>query len=321
MAASYVLLSKFEHDAQNSLSALLNKQAQEIPDALVYDAFSISAVPKKSALLLGESFEADILIGTYSTQVQAAISVNGSTLPVENGRAKYAVRPTKVGEQSYQVQATITNPLTGETEQVTQDFRFEVVQPSIVVAADNMNVFYIGIDNPITVAAAGIPSNDLELSIRGGGARLIRKSKTSYIVNASQQTNDCTITITDRKSGRSYPFKYRVKRVPDPVIKFGGKVSGAMGNGQVKAQIALNPEIENFDFEVRCSVESYELLRRSRTGGSEFERATGDRFPPNVQALLSKAQSGDSYTFMNMQVKCPGDTNARQVPGPSILVQ
>lgn len=323
VAAVYPLLTKFQNDARTSEALIINEMAGLIgKTSLVFDKFDVFSSSLKPYILLGESFEAEIALGAFSSQAKFSVSVNGSNIPVNaDGVANYKVTPNKVGEQSYRARVNLTNPLTGETEVTEKEFKFEVGQPSVTISLDKMNVFYIGVDNPITIAAAGVSTNNLGVSINGGGAKLTPKSKTSYVVNATQQTNDCTITLTDRGAGKSYPFKYRVKRIPDPTVKFGGKISGTMGNGQVKAQVALNADLENFDFEARCDVQSYELIRLPRRDEPELQAGTGARFPPNVQALLGKAKPGDTYTFMNMKVKCPGDVAGRPVPAPSIIVQ
>jgi hypothetical protein len=39
---------------------------------------------------------------------------------------------------------------------------------SVVVSADKMNILYIGIDNPVSIAASGIPSDKLKVSSSNG---------------------------------------------------------------------------------------------------------------------------------------------------------
>jgi hypothetical protein len=73
---------------------------------------------------------------------------------------------------------------------------------SVSISADKMNVFYVGIDNPVTIAVAGINSNDIEVSVIGLEGISISGEKSSYIVRASQQTGYnqfCSVTVKDKK--------------------------------------------------------------------------------------------------------------------------
>jgi hypothetical protein len=81
----------------------------------------------------------------------------------------------------------VKNPLTGEVSEGEGTYEYEVGERSATVSADKMNVFYIGVDNPISVSASRcFFSNDLKVSISGGGPfnsqkdRLAKYAVTSY---------------------------------------------------------------------------------------------------------------------------------------------
>lgn len=84
-AAAAALLSKLEHDAQHSLSVLLDRQAERASKKLVYDAFDVWAQPKSSFVKVGENYEADILLGAYSTQASFTVAVDGQNLQIQAG--------------------------------------------------------------------------------------------------------------------------------------------------------------------------------------------------------------------------------------------
>jgi GldM C-terminal domain len=141
-----------------------------------FDAFFPVVSAKKSYLISGEPFEAEISVGTYSSQINPSdigIFVNGSKISVGNdGKAKYTARTDGLGEKTLKLDAQVRNPLTGEVSKGSSTFTYEVGQRSVAISADKMNVFYIGVDNPISVSAAGSSSNDLQVSISGGGGQL-----------------------------------------------------------------------------------------------------------------------------------------------------
>lgn len=175
-----------------------------------YDKFDVLASSEKAYILLGESYTAQIALGAYSSQSKFSVSVNGRSLPIKDGKATYTARPSRVGEQKYSARISVNNPLTGETETFTKDFYFEVGQPSVTVSADNMNILLIGEDNPVTIAAAGISSNNVAVSISGGGSTIKRLGKTQFMVKPVM-AGKVIIVVKNKENGKSFPFTFEAK--------------------------------------------------------------------------------------------------------------
>lgn len=321
VAAIYPMLRKFQNDAKTSESAVINFLAGQMGKLeLNYDKFDVFSQSPKSYILLGEEYNAEIALGAYSSQSKFSVNVNGSSLPIKDGKASYKTRPSKVGEQKYVARISVNNPLTGETETFTKDFFFEVGQPSVTVSADKMNVFYIGVDNPVTVAAAGISSNKVGVSIAGGGGTIKKQGKTSYTVKVTKP-GEATINVKNQENGKSFPFTFRVKRIPDPVVRLGKQQDGIIKSGTMKAQPGLAAWLDNFDFEAKCSVQSYTLYYTRKRQDAVEVQGTGGRFSGKVLNAIQAAKPGDQYAFVNVKARCPGDVAARPVNGMSFQVK
>ncbi len=109
----------------------------------------------------------------------------------------------------------------------SKEFKYEVGQRSVAVSLDKMNVFYIGVDNPISVSAAGVSSNDVKVT--ASGVNVANKGGGHFIVTRNHARRRATITVSG--GGASQTFKYRVKRIPDPVPMFGAKNKGQTSDG------------------------------------------------------------------------------------------
>ena len=46
----------------------------------------------------------------------------------------------------------------------TEPMTYQVAKPSAVVSPDAMNVLYIGVENPVSISAPGVPTESLKLS-------------------------------------------------------------------------------------------------------------------------------------------------------------
>jgi hypothetical protein len=212
----------------------------------------------------------------------------------------------------------VKNPLNNEMKTYSKEFSYEVGQRSCSVQLDKMNVFYIGVDNPITVAAAGVSSNDLK--VNATGVTLNNDGKAHYIVRATTP-GEATITL----SGGGLPatsFKYRVKRIPDPVPLLGAKhKSKAMANGEFKAQGGVAGVLENFDFEAKCDIVGFEVTYLPKRQDPVTKQNGGARWNGDVQDWINKAKPGDAYFFDDIKTKCPGDAVPRNIGGLAFKIR
>jgi len=241
----YISLTTCQTQVNLSHAAVLQFLADQMGKLeLTYDKFEVFAQSSKPYVLLGETYESEIAFGAYSSQVKFSVSVNGQSLQVQDGKARFTTKASSIGEKRYDAKISVDNPQTGETETFVKTFQYEVGQPSVNVAADKQNILYIGIDNPITVAAAGITTSSLKVSMTGGF--LQKNSHTGYIAKV-QQPGKVIIAIKDTKSGKTFPFQFRVKRIPDPVVRMGKQVDGMISSSEFKTQVGLMAVLENFD--------------------------------------------------------------------------
>ncbi len=316
LAAVLPLLSQMQADAKSSEAALVNNMAELAGGRVVeFDAFFPVVSAKKSYVIIGEPFEAEISVGTYSSQINPSdikIFVNGSSIAVKNdGKAEYKASTNAVGEKTLKLKAEVRNPLTGEVTPGESTFTYEVGERSVAISADKMNVFYIGVENPISVSAAGVSSNDLRVGISGGGGQLSKTGSNSWMVKVSTPTDDCKINVTGGAMNASKQF--RVKRIPDPTAKLGNKEDGAMGNGEFKAQQGLIAWLENFDFDAKCDIQGFALTKVAKRADPVEIVNSGGRFGSDAARLVQSASPGDTYYFENVKARCPGDAAGRKI--------
>ena len=70
---------------------------------------------------------------------------------------------------------------------------------SVVIAADKMNVFYLGVDNPVAVAVEGISDDKLTVSIDNGTIK--RTGRGAYIAHLDSTGIVHIVVEWDGKSG------------------------------------------------------------------------------------------------------------------------
>jgi len=319
VAAVFPLLGKIQSDAKNSATAVLNYCATKVQGTdLKFDKFIPGVAPKKNYVILGDEFEAEVFLSAFSSKTDnVSINVNGNNVALKDGIGTYKTKPSNVGEQKYSVSINIKNPTTGTTETVKKEFSYEVGQRSIAVQLDKMNVFYIGVENPISVSAAGVSSNDVKVS--ASGVNVANKGGGHFIVTASTP-GESILTVS--APGVSQRFTYRVKRIPDPTPLLGAKHrSKAMANGEFRAQGGIATVLENFDFDAKCDVAGFEVTWLPKRQDPISKQNSGARWNGDVQDWISKAKPGDAYFFDDIKCKCPGDAAARNLGGLAFKIR
>ncbi len=317
VAAVMPTFAKMINDSKVSTSQIVNYCLDKASGKteIKLDKFIVAIAPKKAYLISNrDKFEADIVMGAYSsTANNISISTSAGSAPMKDGVAHYSGGvESGTGEKTFSATATITNPSTGEKTSAKADFKYEVGQGGFgTVSADKMNVFYIGVDNPVTVVAAGVSTSKLQVSASGGGASMTGSGKARVVRVTSP--GECKITISggDEMAAASFPF--RAKRIPDPVAKLGKDVSANLGTGPFKAQTGIMAVLENFDFDARCDIQSFELTRVPKREDPVTKMNNGGKYDAQSAAMVNAARPGDVYYYDNVKARCPGDIAGRKI--------
>lgn len=225
------------------------------------------------------------------------------------------VEPEK---QPVQVAATADQPAATDNKVTESIDSLVPAAPYVVAAAPlKMNVFYIGLDNPLRIAASGIPAS--ELSPRLVGAGTITGSNGEYTVLVSQP-GEVLIRIYRLQGGKETLLSeqsYRVKRVPDPTPKLGGRFTSRNLSFKTLMEMpGIEAVLENFLFDAVCEVTGYELTVLPKKGDPTTLNLNGGQFSPQALRLMSTLDSIGGAVFMDdIKVKCPGDAAARNIGG------
>ena len=318
VAAVFPILGKMQSDAKNSATAILNFCAKKVGgEDIKFDRFTPAVSAEKSYVISGDRYVADVFLSAFSSSADnISINVGGSNLPLKDGIARYETSTSGVGERTFKVSIKVKNPLTGQTENFSKDFKYEVGQRSVAVSLDKMNVFYIGVDNPISVSAAGVSSNDVRVS--ASGVTVSAQGGGKFNVRATTP-GEAKLTVSG--GGASQTFNYRVKRIPDPAPRLGKYKGGQLGNGEFKAQGGISAVLENFDFDAKCDMVGFEFTYYPQRQDPIVVSNSGARWGGQAADMVNKAKPGDAYFFDDIKCKCPGDIAARNIGSIAIKIR
>lgn len=314
VAAVLPLMSQMKSDLKVSEANLVNDMVSIAGGKTIdIDEFFPVFSADRSYVIGGERITAKVSVGSYSSSLDPAnvdLRVNGQRLQMNpDGTADFSIVGTGSGQKTLTTSVAVTNPLTGEVKTGEGTFTYEVGQRSVAVSADKMNVFYIGVDNPLTVSAAGVPSSSVRVrfgeNISGSG------SGSNYVVKGQRQ-GETTVTVTaDGQTLGSFPF--RVKRIPDPVPMLGNSKGGQIRSNVFKSQTGLYAFLDNFDFEAKCNIAGYDLVYVPKREDAVLSQNPGGNFNTKSKNLVNRAKPGDIFYAQNIRAKCPGDAATRPI--------
>ncbi len=311
------IFRKYINDVRLSENRVLSYYLARIGgEDIIFDDFRVVAAPTSSYIIRGETYEADLFLSAASTAVDnMEVFVNGRQVPIDaEGNAKFTMSPNQIGRGTYTAEIRLTNPATGEVSSYQNTFEYEVGLRSANVSADKMNVFYIGVDNPISVSAAGIPTAQLSVTGQGAGIQLNEvegSGKSRYNVTVSQP-GEASVIVAGGGLDPT-PFNFRVRRIPDPVARLGAVTTSTLGDGEFRAQRGIVAHLDNFDFEARCNIDGFTLTRIERRQDPVQATNGGGTFEGDARRLVDQASPGDRYFFTNIRARCPGDAAGRAI--------
>jgi gliding motility-associated protein GldM len=337
LAAVVTTLSKLQSDVRTAEAQVINKLYENIDAGGVsFNNVVGMAVLPKAFLTPADSFSADIFTAAYDDRVNPEIFVfNGPNGGIDSAllasgetditKLMKGTKGTQWGEGDWyqmseeDVRAGKGNlkikPSLGvndwggliklKTKKGPKVYNFastfEVASPSSgAVSADAMNVFYMGIDNPVTVSAPMAKFSASAPGLSKSGKGWVMRPKSTKDVNIVVMGED-EVTGNKIKVG-SFPF--RVKRIPTPVPYIAGKTGtvtlskSKLGNGVIQAKL------EGFVFDVRVKVKSFEL---GTTVNGDFKgtKVVGNKMNAKAKSLIRKASRGQRFFLEKMAVQMP----------------
>jgi len=310
--AALTILSKFQNDiktSENRIVAFLHNKVGQV--AVRFDTYAAVIGQSSNYLMPGQQLEITAGVGAFSKAAKPIITIGGAGSPIgEDGAAHFTTTVNNIGTSSIPVSITYTDQ-EGKQQTIKKTVEYTVGQANASIALPKMNVLYIGIDNPVNIAASG-GAEQLQVGISGGGGS-ISGSKGNYIARVNTITDECRISVSvDGKMVGAQSF--RVRTIPDPVATVGGYASGEnVPAGAFKAQAGVGAYIKDFPFELQYKVTNFTVVADTEDGDIVEAICTGNTWSTQARGLISKLRPGSLITIENIRATGP-DGRSRKLP-------
>jgi len=229
------------------------------------------------------------------------------TVEGEEGKIQLEFATNTEGLQKYAGVIEMRDPATDEIKQYPYNGSYYVAPPSLTVAPLKMNVFYIGVDNPVSISAAGLSKDQISPTISFG--KLTKNNDDTWFVRIDERPSDgaAFISATAEIDGIRLSLgrqDFRVKTVPLPLAKIAKMTDGTIDKNVLLAQNGIIPDMGDFEFELYFIITSY-TFGTFQNGDWVPVRVTGGALNENVKKIIRSGKSKQQFMFQNIQAKGP----------------
>jgi gliding motility-associated protein GldM len=324
-AATIAVFTQLENAVKNAEGIVLNELLNNITAAdFKFDTLAAKVIPKTNYVIQGDQYEADLFVAAFSTTNNPTILVGKGydttkgelippvdTVPVTRGVGHYVVPANAIGPQHYAAVIRVKKPGGGYKEYplMTADgdygTDYTVARPSAVISPTKMNVLYVGVDNPISVSVSGFSDDKVTPHISQGSLRRVKPGQ--YIARVKKAGKAVISVSVKDDNGNSKTMgkqEFRVKTVPDPVAKVGGKKGGTIKKTVLLAQRIVAAELENFNFDLTFKVISFRVTVVI-DGFDKFKDQRGNSFTAEQKKLIKRIRPGGRVMIENIKAKGP----------------
>ena len=181
-------------------------------------------------------------------------------------------------------------------------------KPIVAVSPTRLNVLYLGVDNPVRIAASGYSTDDISVEITNGR---IMGEKGIYIVNPERPGNCLVSVLADGQLITKSEF--RVRSIPNPIALVGDKPSGYIDKEYLLNQQGLNISMTDFDFDINFKITSFFITIITPKGLWKTAKAKSDRFTETQQKIIKSLNSEQSLYIEDIKAEAP-DGSIRELP-------
>jgi gliding motility-associated protein GldM len=309
LAGVITRLSAMQANVRNVETDVLSYLLQQV-DAKDFKVNVIDAVvlTKSNVVFKGQEYRAEVLLAAYdSTKVPEVVLNDGKTrLDVKGGKGIFTAVSNTSGERTWGGKLRLDN----DGQIIERDFSatYRVAETNAVISPTKMNVFYRGVDNPVSISASGVTESAVIARIPAGKIRKVAPG--NYIVQPGPKEDKTKISVyaeVDGKESFMGEANFRVLNLPDPTAMVQGlpKGSGYMTLSNLTKLKKVEAIAEDFLFDVDYTVTGFKVNVVGSGGINKIEAATGELFTSAQQELFRTVRPGQRVFIEDIEAIGP----------------
>ena len=309
--ASLAKLSALQNDVreieQEAYNLFLGNSLKQAASMKNYQAMVIT---DKSVYFAGEPIKGKVVLGRYDkSTVPTEVVVNGAKINLSNanafadGQVQLNMTAGSLGEHKFTGHFTFMEEGAPVKVDILNSNYVVVARPnSATIAADKMNVVYMGLDNPISASFSGVPSDKVSVTASSGSLSKVGDGK--YILKPAAG-REVVITATGTlPDGKAVSDKkvFRIKPVPKPFGTIRGEYA-AKGPASNLKIVTIGAKFDDFEFEANLQVTEFTIIFPNGLGSDVIQ---GTRLTDAAQRKADRLKPGDIVRITGIKTKLTG---------------
>jgi len=339
LIAVTTIMSNLQNNVRNAESEVTKYLYNQIEaSSFKFNKLEPTVIPNSNYIIKGNEYNAEVFIAAFDTTQKPTIFygtpesfttadgkldwriAGGSrdSLPILNGKGLYKkLVSSAAGTVKWGGIIQLKNT-DGSLTRKPFKAEYQVAEASSVVSPTKMNVFYMGVDNPVDISIAGVPNDRVTATINNG---TITREKDSWIVRVTKGP-EAVIQVgalmdkTSKVPKMMDKKTFRVKKIPDPSAQVAGQSTGSVTKNLLLAQYGVFAELKDFDFDAKFAVKGFEMSATIK-GFVQKSASSTNGFTAAQKAIIANLNVGDEILFSNITAigpdKAPRDLNAIQL--------
>ncbi|OFY44061.1 MAG: hypothetical protein A2X18_08040 [Bacteroidetes bacterium GWF2_40_14] len=320
LAADIPILNKFISEVNNAELEVVNSLLYAISaDDFKYDRIDAKVLPRSNYLFAGDQYEAEVIVAAYDTSHSPNVYLmrGVDSLPVSrkseatlisspDGRINFKFPTNYAGIEKYAGFVSVVNSSGNEN---TYHFNSEyfVAKPSLTVSATNMNVLYIGVNNPLSISVSGIPGENIYPTISCGTLKQ-NTGKSGWTAMVPVDCKQATIEVSVKMNGnikRMGSETFRVKKLPDPVPCIASKKDGFISRESLISAGTIIPRMpDDFEFDYSFQIISFKMTMQRGFNVYHYY-SQGSKLTEEMVKQIRNTNRGQSIIFEDIVARGP----------------
>ncbi|MCF8303846.1 MAG: gliding motility protein GldM [Bacteroidales bacterium] len=335
LAADVTILNKIIAEVQNAEFDVVNHLFNAVTaEDFKFDEIDAKIIPKSNYVLKGDKYEAEVFVAAYDTKQDPEVYIlpgadtitprnidQAQRLPGKKGKVSFDLPAESEGAQRYAGMIKVQGP-SGQDNRYYFSDEYIVERPFTTVSATKMNVFYVGVDNPVSISAPGVAVENLEPRISKGNLNPDPSGRNWIVTLPDDAKGRAVITVMARVNGGLRNMgkqEFRIKQVPSPEPYIANVPGGQVSKEALMAAGAIIPRMpRDFDFDLYFEITSFEFVS-VRQGDIVRYTGNGNKLSPEMLDFIESASNGDKIWLEDIRATGPG--GSRSLSPLSIEIQ
>lgn len=328
LAADITILNKLITDVYNIEFDILNILMTSISEEdFKYDKIDAKVLPVSNYIFKGGAYEAEVIVAAYDTTqspqvylLAGADSLNPNELEKasqifsEPGKVQFSIPASREGLNKYAGLVQVNTP-SGGVNNYHFSGSYIVAKPAVTVSATKMNVFYVGVDNTVSISVSGIPKENLTATISCGTLTKPTRGQ-EWIARVPAAFNEASISVQARIDGVVKEMgseTFRIKHLPSPMAAIGNRTGGYIDKEIVTKAGTIVPKMpDDFEFEYPFQIESFKLSMQRGFNHYQYV-SSNEKLSKEMIKQITRTNRGQILVFENIVAVGPNNTK-RDLP-------